>query len=497
MVSCSERIEKDGALALSLPDWSNPLDTVIALARDNPKDARFVYRELLRETPECLRFARRPLKTIALHYRRLRSGGAERVVAELCGRLARLEKDGVAKYRVILLTDEEPSEDDYSVPDIVTRVQIPGFVSGLKGDYEPRARAIWNILDQYAIDVFIDSMWNSRAIPWDLLCVKSHPSHPAYVVHCHGSAAMLYKFDYRPEDTFGPNALADGVVCLSSGDEWYWRQVNRRVRVIANPIVGRPSETVRARGDGKTLLWVGRISREKHPEEALRIFRRVHDVDSSTRLLIVGDVDNPRLKQEMRDYIARYELQDCVSFEGYTPDASSYYQKADLLLVTSEFEGFCLVLYEAAAYGLPIVMYDMPYLMFCERMEGWVSAPQNDATMAADQAFGILHNGDMWVEQSQKLFDSATRFANVDPVFEWDSFLGSISEDEKDELLSNSAFWTLCHVARFHSECSSDFLRQCIVKEEKIEKMRLSHSFRIGKAVTAPLRALKRLRVSK
>lgn len=490
--SRSETIEEEGAVTLDLVDWANPLGAVVSLAEKHPGDARAVYRDLLRDVPECLSFSRRPIKTIALYYRRIRSGGAERVVAELCGRLSVLKKSGSPKYRVILITDEPASEDDYPVPECVVRVQIPSYGSGIQESYEPRARALWDVVERYSIDAFVDSMWNSRALPWDLLCVKSHPSHPAFVVHCHGSAAMLYKFDYRPEDTFGPNALADSVVCLSSGDEWYWSQANGHTCIIANPIVGNIDESVRAK-EGFTLLWVGRISREKHPEEALRVFRRVHDSNSRARLLFVGGVDNPNLEREMREYIAVHRLENSVSFEGYTPDVAPYFQKANVLLVTSEFEGFCLVLYEAAARGLPIVMYDMPYLMFCEQLEGWSSVSQKDADAAAACVLEVLEDAGVWAARSQKLFETAARFMSKDPVNEWDKLFDGLAENASTRPPSPGAYWTLCHIARFHSECSSDLLRQCNLKEERIQKMRHSHSFRVGKAITAPLRSLRKI----
>ena len=49
-----------------------------------------------------------------------------------------------------------------------------------------------------------------------------------------------------------------------------------------------------------------------------------------------------------------------VVFEGEQEDVASYYQSAQLLMHTSETEGFGLCLVEACFFGLPIVAWDLP-----------------------------------------------------------------------------------------------------------------------------------------
>ena len=49
-----------------------------------------------------------------------------------------------------------------------------------------------------------------------------------------------------------------------------------------------------------------------------------------------------------------------VVFEGEKEDVASYYQSAQLLMHTSETEGFGLCLVEACFFGLPIVAWDLP-----------------------------------------------------------------------------------------------------------------------------------------
>ena len=48
-----------------------------------------------------------------------------------------------------------------------------------------------------------------------------------------------------------------------------------------------------------------------------------------------------------------------VHFVGNQTDVSSWYGQSDIFLLTSDNEGFPMVLVEAGAYGLPSVIFDI------------------------------------------------------------------------------------------------------------------------------------------
>ena len=59
-------------------------------------------------------------------------------------------------------------------------------------------------------------------------------------------------------------------------------------------------------------------------------------------------------------YVAELGLADAVRFGGHAsdPTVASAYAEADVLVVTSEHEGFCVPVVEAMAAGLPVVAFD-------------------------------------------------------------------------------------------------------------------------------------------
>ena len=79
--------------------------------------------------------------------------------------------------------------------------------------------------------------------------------------------------------------------------------------------------------------------------------------DNSIKLIVVGPVNydetfGKSLEQELLDLSLPVKS---VEFVGPQLDVSKYYKKAKVFLFASGFEGFGLVLNEAACYGLPIV----------------------------------------------------------------------------------------------------------------------------------------------
>ena len=52
-----------------------------------------------------------------------------------------------------------------------------------------------------------------------------------------------------------------------------------------------------------------------------------------------------------------------VHFVGNQTDVSSWYGQSDIFLLTSDNEGFPMATVEAGAYGLPSVIFDIPWIL--------------------------------------------------------------------------------------------------------------------------------------
>ncbi|MBR5150789.1 MAG: glycosyltransferase, partial [Bacteroidaceae bacterium] len=121
---------------------------------------------------------------------------------------------------------------------------------------------------------------------------------------------------------------------------------------ITNPMtISTPTERV---SKEKHIIYVGRIDYyQKHTYRVIDIWRELEEKHPDWKLTIVGDGPN-RIDIEAR--IKEYGLQR-VTITGFTPP-DEYYQRASILLLTSEYEGFGLVILEAMTHGVVPVVYN-------------------------------------------------------------------------------------------------------------------------------------------
>src|SRR5262245_28908842 len=116
----------------------------------------------------------------------------------------------------------------------------------------------------------------------------------------------------------------------------------------------------RAASGRRTLLFVGRISRNKCQVDLVRIAARCRQLDPTVRLVLVGSWEHhDGYVDEIREEIRARNMEDAVELVGrVTPEAlAGYYRCSDVFICASEHEGFGVPLLEAMASDLPIVAF--------------------------------------------------------------------------------------------------------------------------------------------
>jgi glycosyltransferase involved in cell wall biosynthesis len=133
--------------------------------------------------------------------------------------------------------------------------------------------------------------------------------------------------------------------------------------VINNPIEAPPPGCATTpaieqlwSGRGMRIITVGSLKREKNHFVLLSAFallRQSHDV----RLMIVGEGD---LHAALEAHARSLGVAEHVAMAGFTLNPHPYYVSADLFVLSSDNEGYPLVLVEAMFAGLRIVSTDCP-----------------------------------------------------------------------------------------------------------------------------------------
>lgn len=363
------------------------------------------------------------IKNIALYVHKLYNGGSEKVNA-LLSKLFSLEKNG-KRYKVIIVTEIEPSSQDYEIPSGTIRVVIPPF-NQPKNNYELRGKALIQLIEDYDIDAFISSDWTNPDILWDLLTIKSSSREPAFYIHTHSFCSVVWKLRNNiSKATWNIYSLADGVITLSETDQIYWINVNPNTYKLYNPADQSINHIKNKwKESPHHIIWVGRISPEKQPFEMVKIMKNVKNIIPDIICHMIGGEDE-QLSNNLKKYIKENNLSDNIILEGFTSDVDSFYEIADVFVSTSEFEGFPLAYMESASYGIPTVVYDIPWLEYNKFMTGIERVPQLDSEQAANRIISILTDRDKWETNSQLIYESYKKYKNHDFRSDWDEIFSN------------------------------------------------------------------------
>ena len=365
------------------------------------------------------------IRTVGTFYPRIGNGGVQRVLAGLVSLWTDMG------YRVILLTEEEPRETDYDLPDTVKRYCLPKLdglsPAEIRGRSGERTRCLTEIIRNERIDLLIYHQWLGSFLLWDMLTAKL--AGAVFCIYCHSlftvpliEKTLLRQYRLMP-DIY---ACADGIVCLTEADRYYWSRYNANVHLTVNPLTFSAGDAKPRTDCSPTLVWVGRLSREKRPEDAVLAVGKAAERIPGIKLLLVGGGD-PKEEEKLRDLIRQEGLQENVELCGFQKDVGPYYRRASALLLTSEYEGFCVTAAEAQAYGLPVISYDMPYLPLLAGGMGSVHVPQGDVPRLAEEIAGVLSDPERYRELSRDAVSNVQRF-DIDLKEPWQDILKSFGK---------------------------------------------------------------------
>ena len=105
----------------------------------------------------------------------------------------------------------------------------------------------------------------------------------------------------------------------------------------------------------RLLVYVGRIDRQKRVDRIIDVFHAAQGQLPDHDLLVVGD--GP-MSDAVKQRAESYGLDDRVRLVGWRQDVPSILRTADLLLLTSDWEGMPNVVMEAMSASKPVVTLD-------------------------------------------------------------------------------------------------------------------------------------------
>ena len=208
----------------------------------------------------------------------------------------------------------------------------------------------------------------------------------------------------------------DRVVVLTQEDlDANWRGYNN-VCAIPNPTRFLPS--IPSLLNEKRVLAVGRLSSEKNFASLVRAYSHVAKRFPDWRLNIYGE--GPESRSILSEIESR-DLSDVVHLKGNNPDIDKEMLSSSILVVTSRYEGFSLVIVEAMACGLPVVSYSCPYgpkEIIHEGKDGFL-VPVNDEKMLAERICQLITDEELRRQIGAAAFERAKDYSMETIMNKW------------------------------------------------------------------------------
>ena len=166
------------------------------------------------------------------------------------------------------------------------------------------------------------------------------------------------------------------------------------------------------------ILHISNFRAVKNPCGVVSIFEKLRK-KVNCQMWFVGDGEE---MQRVRTLVENSGLKDDVRFFGLLPDVSSIMNKADILVMSSVYESFCLTALEAMACGVPVLAPNVGGLpeVVVQGKTGFLY-PVDDYTAAADFAVKLLSDPGLYKEMSMNAALRAKAFdqRQVVSLYEW------------------------------------------------------------------------------
>lgn len=164
------------------------------------------------------------------------------------------------------------------------------------------------------------------------------------------------------------------------------------------------------------LLSVGRLVPVKNVAmqiEAMEVIIKTHP---EVELHIVGD---GILREKLEALAKEKGLEKNVKFLGWQKDMPQFYKDADVFVLTSDSEGWGMVVVEAGASGLPIVMTDVGCAgEFIKDGESGLIVPVGDKKKFIEAILELIENADLRKKLGENAAKAAGKLPNKDEYLE-------------------------------------------------------------------------------
>lgn len=214
----------------------------------------------------------------------------------------------------------------------------------------------------------------------------------------------------------------DRIVTLTQGDADDWKRVCKKTYVIPNVVhlneSGRYSQC-----KAKRAIFAGRFDLQKDVDSLAKAWALVQQRHPEWSLDVYG---NGELKPHFEEIVSDMKLN--VRVHPAVLDILDKFIESSMLLMTSLYEPFGLVLVEAMSCGLPVVAFDCPYGpadIIHNGIDGFLVEDRNIEAYS-DCVCKLIENNKMRLDMGQAAIQSSQRYDAAKIMAQWNQLFSEL-----------------------------------------------------------------------
>lgn len=207
----------------------------------------------------------------------------------------------------------------------------------------------------------------------------------------------------------------DRIVTLTQGDADDWKRVCDNICVIPN-LVHLNETGMYSKCRSKNAIFAGRFDLQKDFGSLVKVWTLVQKRYPDWILNVYG---NGVLKPYFEDIVSQRQLH--IVIHPAVPDIFEKYLDSSMLLMTSLYEPFGLVLVESMSCGLPVVAFNCPYGpadIIQDGKNGFLVEDRNVGAFA-DKVCQLIEDDNLRSEMGQFAIQSSQRYKAENIMPQW------------------------------------------------------------------------------
>ncbi|MEL7197066.1 MAG: glycosyltransferase family 4 protein [Pseudomonadota bacterium] len=334
----------------------------------------------------------------------LGAGGSERVVTTLANHWASEDRPvGIANF------DAPDFEPFYPLAEQVDlfRLHLPPGSGGLAAQMRQtghRIKALEEVYRQFRPDVVISFLTKTNIMA---LVAANASGVPVIISERNNPNLQTFNAFWRiARSRVYPKAFSF-VTMTRGAAEYYPKKQRPRTRIIPNPV--NLPEGWQKKRQGNTITAVGRLAEQKQFHLLIEAFAKIAPDFPSWNLTIWGEGG---LRGDLEAQRAKVGLETRINLPGLTDVPGQWVETADVLAMSSAYEGWPNVIVEGMAAELPVVTFDCehgPADMIEDGVTGLL-VPQDNVPALSEALAKVLGDPDLRKSLAERAGEASARY---------------------------------------------------------------------------------------